>query len=122
VVGCTLPAFCNDAGEARTRLLAPDTEAGAYAEATGKWAVVELPHTSGYCAVIGGYVYRGSAIADLGGSYLFGDSCRANLVAVAVSGGQVTLQRDLGVSVSSLTTFGEDPSGELYAAARTGTS
>jgi glucose/arabinose dehydrogenase len=75
--------------------------------------IVELPHTSGYCAVIGGYVYRGSAIADLGGSYVFGDSCRANLVAVAVSGGHVTLQRDLGVSVSSLTTFAEDPSGEL---------
>ena len=33
----------------------------------------------------------------------------------------MTLQRDLGVSVPNLTTFGEDPSGAIYAATRTGT-
>jgi len=83
--------------------------------------LVELPHSGGYCAVIGGYVYRGSAIADLGGSYLYGDSCRSDISAVSVSGGQVTLQRDLGITVDNLTTFAEDPSGEIYAASRTGT-
>ena len=81
----------------------------------------ELPHSAGYCAVIGGYVYRGSAIADLGGSYLYGDSCRSEISAVSVSGGQVTLQRDLGITVDNLTTFAEDPNGEIFAASRTGT-
>ena len=43
----------------------------------------EEPHTNGYCALVGGYVYRGSAIANLNGAYIFGDDCRANLVGVA---------------------------------------
>ena len=35
----------------------------------------EYEHGSGDCAVIGGYVYRGSAIPGLQGTYLFGDEC-----------------------------------------------
>ena len=81
----------------------------------------EEPHTNGYCALIGGYVYRGTAIANLNGAYIFGDDCRSNLVGVVQSGGQVTAQQDLGPSVSWLSTFGEDPNGELYSVSLLGT-
>ncbi|MDQ1462593.1 MAG: hypothetical protein QOI08_4077, partial [Actinomycetota bacterium] len=35
--------------------------------------------------------------------------------------GRVVAQRDLDETVSMLTTFGEDPSGEIYAVGRAGT-
>ena len=82
--------------------------------------IVEVSHNNGSCAIIGGYVYHGDAIDDLQGAYVYGDSCRSQLVAVVYSGGHVVAQRDLGVDVSDMTTFGEDPSGELYAVSRGG--
>jgi hypothetical protein len=42
-------------------------------------------------------------------------------VGVVAAQGRVVAQRDLGPTVSELTTFGEDASGELYAVARGGT-
>jgi glucose/arabinose dehydrogenase len=78
-------------------------------------------HGDGNCAVIGGYVYRGRAVPALNGVYVFGDSCRPQLVGVVERDGALADQRDLGVDVPDLTTFGEDPQGELYAAARNGT-
>jgi glucose/arabinose dehydrogenase len=83
--------------------------------------LLETPHTDGNCAIVGGYVYRGRAIPALDGVYLFGDDCRPNLVGVVESGGRVIAQRDLGPTVSELTSFGEDDNGELYALARGGT-
>jgi glucose/arabinose dehydrogenase len=82
--------------------------------------VVEISHADGSCAVVGGFVYRGSAIPALAGTYVFGDNCRAALVAVRVSNGQVVTKRDLGVDVEGLTTFGEAPNGDVYAGARGG--
>ncbi len=37
-------------------------------------------HRSGLCAVIGGHVYRGDALPDLDGTYVFGDFCRRALI------------------------------------------
>jgi glucose/arabinose dehydrogenase len=82
--------------------------------------IVELAHRDDWCAVVGGYVYRGRAIPKLRGVYVFGDNCRKPLVGLVQRQGQVAEQRDLGIEVDALTTFGEDPSGELYAAARDG--
>jgi glucose/arabinose dehydrogenase len=75
----------------------------------------EYEHTMGRCAVTGGYVYRGSAIPDLRGSYVFGDFCQGTLMALRYEGGKVTMVRSLGVSVEELSSFGEDARGELYA-------
>jgi hypothetical protein len=66
-------------------------------------------------------VYRGNAIPALEGAYVFGDDCRPNLVGVVETNGHVVSQRDLGPTVSQLTTFGQDLAGELYAVSRTGT-
>jgi glucose/arabinose dehydrogenase len=82
--------------------------------------VVETTHTDGNCAIVGGYVYRGRAIPSLRGVYVFGDNCEPNLVGVVASPGQPAVQRRLGRTVPQLTTFGEDPVGEMYAATRDG--
>ncbi|HEY5076804.1 MAG TPA: PQQ-dependent sugar dehydrogenase [Acidimicrobiia bacterium] len=83
--------------------------------------LLETRHSDGTCAIVGGYVYRGRAIPALDGVYVFGDDCRPNLVGVVADQGRVVAQRDLGPTVSALTTFGEDANGELYAVARGGT-
>ncbi|RMH73158.1 MAG: hypothetical protein D6683_13490 [Actinomyces sp.] len=75
--------------------------------------VWEYGHDRG-CSVTGGYVYRGSAIPDLVGAYVFGDFCTARLWAVSTAGGVVTF-RDLDVDVPGgrLAGFGETADGEL---------
>jgi len=84
--------------------------------------ILERPlGNGGYCALIGGYVYRGAAIARLGGAYLFSDNCRGQIEAVVQAGGAVAQERDLGLEVDAPTTFGEDASGELYVVSRAGT-
>lgn len=75
----------------------------------------EYPHTMGRCAVTGGFVYRGSAIPDLHGAYLFGDFCQGTLMALRYDRGKVTMVRSLEASVVELSSFGEDATGELYA-------
>ena len=39
-------------------------------------------HGGGKCAVTGGYVYRGSAIPDLQGWYVYGDYCTGEIWAL----------------------------------------
>jgi len=77
--------------------------------------VIEYGRQDG-CTVIGGFVYRGRRIPGLRGAYLYGDYCGGWVRAALVRGGQVAEQRDLGVEVSSPSTFGVDPAGELYVA------
>jgi glucose/arabinose dehydrogenase len=82
----------------------------------------ELPHhPDGYCAVVGGYVYRGRAIPALDGVYVFGDDCNPQIGGAVQKNGALVARQNLGVSVDQTTTFGEDSSGELYVASRTGT-
>ncbi|HVT75962.1 MAG TPA: PQQ-dependent sugar dehydrogenase [Acidimicrobiales bacterium] len=76
---------------------------------------LEVPHTNGSCAIVGGYVYRGARIPALAGTYLFTDNCRGTLVADI--GG---VARDAVVSVSQPSSFGEDASGELWVLSLTG--
>jgi glucose/arabinose dehydrogenase len=74
--------------------------------------VHEYARQAGNCAVTGGYVYRGRAIAGLRGFYLFGDFCRGEVHALrADRPGDAT---PLGLHVPSLASFGEDGEGELY--------
>jgi glucose/arabinose dehydrogenase len=80
----------------------------------------EYDHSMGRCAVTGGFVYRGSAIPDLGGSYVFGDFCQGTLMALRYDRGKVTEVNSLGVSVEELSSFGEDAKGELYAVSLAG--
>jgi glucose/arabinose dehydrogenase len=66
-----------------------------------------------FCAVIGGYVYRGTDIPSLRGAYLFSDYCEGTLRALAPNGDQVT-DRSLEVEVATPSSFAQDENGELY--------
>ena len=68
------------------------------------------------CSVTGGYVYRGSAIAALAGTYVFGDYCTGDVWGLVRSPDGAAERIDLDVSVprSTLVSFGEDADGELY--------
>ena len=81
--------------------------------------VFEYAHTQGRCAVTGGYVYRGQAIPNLTGAYVFGDFCIGALQAMRADAGNVT-HWPLGPIVPNLSSFGQDASGELYAMSLSG--
>jgi glucose/arabinose dehydrogenase len=69
-----------------------------------------LTHVNGTCAVIGGFVYRGSEIPALVGKYVFGDFCSKDVWAYDRQSDALT---PLLVAPSSLFTFGERRDGEL---------
>ena len=72
--------------------------------------IYEYDHSSG-CSVTGGYVYRGAAIPALEGRYIFTDYCNGQIWTLTADGAFAPLGLELG-TVSS---FGEDESGEVYA-------
>jgi glucose/arabinose dehydrogenase len=75
--------------------------------------VLEYANPAQGDAVIGGFVYRGSAIAGLPGSYLYGD-LRGWVRSFRYENGAVTDEREWFPDVGSLFSFGRDSSGELY--------
>lgn len=64
-------------------------------------------------SITGGYVYRGSRLSELRGSYLYGDFATGKVWALVRSGGTVQSSREL-TNVSSISSFGEDQAGEVY--------
>jgi glucose/arabinose dehydrogenase len=82
--------------------------------------VFEYSHAGGGCTVIGGYVYRGSARPAERGRYLFGDYCNGVVCSLRVQSGAARSVRREGFRIPGLTSFGEGPSGEIYAVAESG--
>ncbi len=74
----------------------------------------EYRHPDGGCAVSGGYVYRGEAIPDLRGMYVFADYCRGRLHALRLDGTEVVGFVNLGLRQTLVPSFAEDAEGELY--------
>jgi glucose/arabinose dehydrogenase len=74
--------------------------------------VLEYDHSQG-ASVTGGYVYRGSAISDLQGKYIFGDFTNGYiwLASQQDETWTSTLWQDTDLNISS---FGEDADGELF--------
>jgi hypothetical protein len=74
------------------------------------------------CSVTGGYVYRGEAIPQLQGHYIFADYCADSIWTIQVTNGVASPRQhrtaDLapggGLSISDITSFGEDARGEIY--------
>jgi glucose/arabinose dehydrogenase len=66
------------------------------------------------CAVIGGYVYRGSAAAGLAGRYLFGDLCTGGVFSLAADGQGGWKRVELGFNPIKVDSFGEDIAGDVY--------
>ncbi|MEY4372130.1 MAG: hypothetical protein RL219_899 [Actinomycetota bacterium] len=76
--------------------------------------VHEYRHGDGSASVIGGFVYRGSAIPALYGAYVFGDQVRSVLWALRLDGSGDADVAQVG-AVETVSSFGEDNDGELYA-------
>ncbi|MBI3344634.1 MAG: PQQ-dependent sugar dehydrogenase [Gammaproteobacteria bacterium] len=76
--------------------------------------VLEYDHNQG-CSVIGGFVYRGRAIPELAGHYVYSDYCAGFLKSFIYAGGKATEQRDWNAGeIGNVLSFGEDAEGELY--------
>jgi glucose/arabinose dehydrogenase len=81
--------------------------------------VYEYSHQRG-CTVVGGYVYRGKARPSERGRYTFGDYCSGVVWSMRMSGGKAVGVRTERFKIPSLTSFGEDAAGELYATSHEG--
>ena len=57
-------------------------------------AIHEYPHTGAVCCVVGGYVYRGSAIPRLDGTYFFADYCGGHVFSFEYDGSTLSDLRD----------------------------
>ena len=71
--------------------------------------LTEYRHKDGRCAVTGGYVYRGDALPELSGAYLFADYCSGEIWGQRQGRRELLLDTDLSIAA-----FGEDEAGELY--------
>lgn len=78
--------------------------------------VAEYSHAEGGCSVVGGYVYRGTRLPNLVGTYLFGDYCSGKIWTMQADGDRwnTTEALDTELLISS---FGEDQAGEVYVVA-----
>ena len=77
--------------------------------------VLEYPHSEGN-SVTGGYVYRGAALPELVGQYIYGDFGSGRIWRAQRQGDEWTneLLLESGLNIAS---FGEDEAGELYVVA-----
>jgi glucose/arabinose dehydrogenase len=78
-----------------------------------KLPVIDYGHNPA-CSITGGYVYRGSAIPGIVGHYFYSDFCAGFLRSFRYSNGAAVDQKDWGLTMSNVTSFGVDSGGELY--------
>ena len=82
--------------------------------------VLDYGRSGGECSVTGGVVSRDPRVPDLAGRYLYGDFCAGRLRSFRIQAGKATEDRGLGLRVASLSSFGEDARGRVYAASLDG--
>ena len=84
--------------------------------------VIEYGHdAAGGCSITGGYVYRGTALPELAGQYLYSDYCSGWLKSFIYSNGAASAVTDWGISnVGNILSFGQDAQNELYMLSGTG--
>jgi glucose/arabinose dehydrogenase len=87
-------------------------EAGCGSEGFQPPRAVYGTHDAGSCAVTGGYVYRGTALPELAGQYVFADYCSGLIW--ALDAGNPSAQPVVIIdSEHSISSFAELPDGEL---------
>jgi glucose/arabinose dehydrogenase len=75
--------------------------------------IFEYNHTLGN-AIVGGYVYHGSALPGLNGAYVYGDYGSGRIWALTISGTGAVSNAQLVASGLAISSFGVDKAGELY--------
>jgi glucose/arabinose dehydrogenase len=83
--------------------------------------VHEYPHEGGACSITGGVVYRGGAVPDLDGAYLFADYCSGEIGAIRVADGALVEVHEFAATAPTPTSFGTDGLGEAYVVSAAGT-
>ncbi len=87
---------------------------GRAAEVPGMiYPVTEYDHGDG-CSITGGYVYRGSAVPDLAGRYVFGDYCSGTIWAIDANATGPVDPNVLLMTELRISSFAVDAAGELY--------
>jgi glucose/arabinose dehydrogenase len=76
--------------------------------------VIVRSHDAGNCSITGGVVVRDRRLR-LYGRYVFGDYCRGRVESARLSRGRARGVRQTRLRVSSLSSFGEDAQGRVYA-------
>ena len=71
------------------------------------------PHEEGRCSVTGGMVYRGEALPQLHGAYIYGDFCSGEVFALSADGA-TNIRLAVSVQRNTLASFGSDPTGEIW--------
>ena len=82
--------------------------------------ITEYGHDLG-CTVIGGYVYRGTELPDLEGTYLFADYCSGRIFAIEADTTSMVVPEEVGQVDGRASAFGEGEDGELYITTLDGT-
>jgi glucose/arabinose dehydrogenase len=77
--------------------------------------VAVYPLGGGHCAVVGGFVYRGSAVPAARGRYFYGDNCSGTIWSFRIVRGRARDVRRESFNIPNLSSFGQDGRGELYA-------
>lgn len=81
--------------------------------------IAEYSHEEG-CSVTGGYMYRGDALPELNGTYLYADFCEGTIWSLTQSG-DGEWESELFMDTDyRITSFAEDLAGELYVIDRRG--
>ena len=81
--------------------------------------VVEYSHSVGI-AIVGGFVYRGSAIPGLRGFYIYGDYGTARVWVKSGPRGGVHILTGVSQKLPSISSFGQSASGELFVSSLNG--
>jgi hypothetical protein len=108
-------------GDANRNYANPATNPFAGATAGSTPPIAEYTHQDGI-SVTGGYVYRGSAIPGLQGTYFYGDYGSAKMWSFRYDGANRTaftertgeLRPSGGLAIDSISSFGEDAAGNMY--------
>ncbi|HKP89080.1 MAG TPA: PQQ-dependent sugar dehydrogenase [Thermoleophilaceae bacterium] len=77
--------------------------------------VLAPSHDDGFCALIGGYVVRDKRLGSLYGRYVYGDNCVSRIFSVRLASDGAHGNRATSLSLSNLSSFGEDSHGRVYA-------
>ena len=80
--------------------------------------VITRSHGQGWCSITGGVVVRDPALTGLRGRYLFGDFCQERILSARLA--RASSVRGTSLRVPSLSSFGEDARGRVYATSLSG--
>lgn len=76
--------------------------------------VVDMPHSDGWRAVIGGYVYRGNALPELQGRYIFADFVRSGFSTISFDNNGEAFAEDFISGGGGSQTLSEDNAGNIW--------